>query len=215
MFMWITPRNKYYIAWTMLLLIFSSKSKCDYEDLEPGQCVSRFDYDYKVMQKLLQFETKIEAQAREIEELRQRNTCSCTDSQKVAFMAELSKAIINPPTGTIVVFDIVHTNDGDGYKPGPGIFIPPVTGTYNINLVASSGTKLASEYLHLYIMHNTTKVGYIFLDANSDYSLIRSTAIVLELQAGDSVFVKVGNSSPRGRLEGCCFHTLFSGFLIR
>jgi hypothetical protein len=68
--------------------------------------------------------------------------------------------------------------------------------------------------LHLYIMHNMLKVGYIFLDQNPGRALIRSTAIVIQLRAGDTLFVKIGNSNSKGTLLGSNFHTVFSGFLI-
>ncbi|XP_053380188.1 uncharacterized protein LOC123561644 [Mercenaria mercenaria] len=135
-------------------------------------------------------------------------------TQQVAFMAQLSKHLADPPIGTTVVFDTVHTNIGNGYKPGPGIFVAPVDGTYSINLVASSSTKATSAHLHLHMMHNTSKVGYIFLDHNSDRWLLRSATIVLELKAEDTIYVKIGHKTGTGMLAGCCFHTHFSGFLI-
>jgi hypothetical protein len=46
-------------------IVFCIKNAaCDLGNIEPGQCVSRFDYDYKVLEKLSQFE-------REIKELKQ------------------------------------------------------------------------------------------------------------------------------------------------
>ena len=52
------------------------------------------------------------------------------DGQPVAFMAELSANLVDPNIGTTVVFDNVHTNVGDAYKPGPGVFISPLDGVY-------------------------------------------------------------------------------------
>ncbi|XP_045210152.2 complement C1q tumor necrosis factor-related protein 3-like [Mercenaria mercenaria] len=193
------------MVWIIVILVLSKQSKCDIDGLEPGQCLSKFDYDYKVMRQLLKFE-------REIQELKQRN--SCKDNQPVAFMAELPANLVSPPIGTTVVFSTVHTNVGHGYKPGPGIFVAPVDGTYSISLVASSSPKATSANLHLYIMYNTSHVGYIFLDHNSDRWLLRSTTIVLELKAEDTIYVKIGHQTGTVTLAGCCFHTHFSGFLI-
>ncbi|XP_060553605.1 complement C1q tumor necrosis factor-related protein 3-like [Ruditapes philippinarum] len=187
-------------------IVFCIKNAaCDLGNVEPVQCVSRFDYNYKVLEKLSQFE-------REIKELKQMKMFE--DSQKVAFIAQLSVSLINPAVNTVVVFDRVSTNAGNGYNSGSGMFVAPVNGLYSIHLVASSRSKATTNYLHLYIMHNSSQVGYIFLDQNSDYSLMRSTAIILQLSIGDTVFVKIGNKGARGHLEGCCFHTVFSGFLI-
>jgi hypothetical protein len=62
-------------------------------------------------------------------------------------------------------------------------------------------------------MHNSLKVGYIFLDSNTYRWLMLSTSIVVQLRAGDTVFVKIGNINPKGTLAGSGFHTVFSGFL--
>ncbi|XP_060593899.1 complement C1q-like protein 3 [Ruditapes philippinarum] len=158
---------------------------------------------------LLELKSDVAAQATEIDELKQ------SDHQSVAFMAQLSKILVNPPQHTVVIFDSVLTNVGGAYKPSSGMFLAPVNGTYTIHLVASSTPKTTSEYLHLYIMHNMLKVGYIFLDQNSDRWLMRSTAIVVQLRAGNTVFVKIGNTNPKGTLAGSDFHTVFSGFLIK
>ncbi|XP_053380323.1 complement C1q tumor necrosis factor-related protein 3-like [Mercenaria mercenaria] len=205
MFIWRIISGQCHLAWSVVILLLIKNVGCNFDNFEPGQCLSKFDYDYKVMQKLLQFE-------REIQELRERKTC--TDTTHVAFMAELSADLVDPSAGTTVIFDSVRTNVGNGYKSGPGIFVAPVDGTYSITLVASSGTKAASSNLHLYVMHNMIQVGYVYLDDNSDRWLLRSTTAVLELKAADTVFVKVGFRNGAGNVEGRSLHTHFSGFLI-
>ena len=74
-----------------------------------------------------------------------------SDNQKVAFMAQLSETLINPPTGTVVPFDSVITNAGDGFKPELGSFVAPVSGVYSISLVASSSPKKRSELVSIII----------------------------------------------------------------
>ncbi|XP_060579039.1 complement C1q subcomponent subunit A-like [Ruditapes philippinarum] len=161
-----------------------------------------------IVKTLLELKNGMTAQAKEIDELKR------SDRKIVAFMAQLTKHMVNPPQHTVVVFDSVLTNVGGAYKSSSGVFLAPVNGTYTIHLVASSTPKTSSEYLHLYIMHNMLKVGYIFLDQNPGRALIRSTSIVIQLRAGDTLFVKIGNPNPRGTLYGSNFHTVFSGFLI-
>ena len=68
--------------------------------------------------------------------------------------------------------------------------------------------------LHLFIMKNVEQVGYVYLDHNDDRWLFRSTSIVVQLSAGDKVFVKVANAGARGYINGSHFHTIISGFLI-
>lgn len=70
-----------------------------------------------------------------------------SDGKKVAFMAQLSTALINPLVNTVVVFDAVLTNAGNGYNSGSGIFVAPVSGLYSISLVASSRIKKNNEYV--------------------------------------------------------------------
>ncbi|XP_060553741.1 uncharacterized protein LOC132714841 isoform X1 [Ruditapes philippinarum] len=162
-----------------------------------------------IVKTLLELKNGMAAQANEIDELK-RN-----DRKSVAFMAQLSKNMVNPPQHTVVVFDAVFNKCwGCLQKPSSGVFLAPVNGTYTIHLVASSSRKKLYDNFHLYIMHNMRKVGYIFLDSNPDRYLIRSTSIVIQLRAGDTVFVKIGNSNPKGDLFGSHFHTVFSGFLI-
>ncbi|XP_053380322.1 complement C1q tumor necrosis factor-related protein 3-like [Mercenaria mercenaria] len=200
MLIWTKMLGQYHLALCVVILFFLPKTQ--HSILIISSLVSvfpKFDYDYKVMQKLLRFE-------REIKEPKQRN--ACTDTKHVAFMAELSADLVDPSSGTTVVFDSVRTNVGDGYKSGPGIFVAPVNGTYSKNIVASSGTKAASSNLHLYIMQNKIQVGYVYLDDNSDRWLLRSTTAVLELNASDTVFVKVGFRRGAGNVEAVvCIHT--------
>jgi hypothetical protein len=70
-----------------------------------------------------------------------------SDHQALAFMAQLSKNLVNPPQHTVVVFDSVLTNAGDAYKPSSGVFLAPVNGTYTIHLVASSPPKKTSDHV--------------------------------------------------------------------
>jgi hypothetical protein len=76
-----------------------------------------------------------------------------SDLQTVAFMAQLSKNLVNPPQHTVVVFDSVLTNVGGAYKPSSGVFLAPVNGTYTIHLVASSSPKKTSELVRSFYIY--------------------------------------------------------------
>ena len=54
-------------VWCVLIFLLLQQSLCNHESLEPGQCLSRFDYDFKVMQKLSELE-------QEIKELKEKKT---------------------------------------------------------------------------------------------------------------------------------------------
>lgn len=168
-------------------------------DLEPSPCLPKCDCDYRIMQKVIDLENRL----KQIEE-----------KKPVSFTAQLSNQMVNPPEDKTVIFDSVQTSFGQGYNPSTGIFSAPYSGVYSFSLVASSPLKSTENFLHLYIMKNVQQIGYIFLDGNSDRWLLRSTSTVVALETGDHVFVKVGRTRGVGTLAGCCFHTVFSGFLI-
>ncbi|XP_053381177.1 heavy metal-binding protein HIP-like isoform X2 [Mercenaria mercenaria] len=210
----VSSTNRMMVSWIIFIsLLFAVENiKCNTESIEPGQCLSKFDHDYKVMQKLLQLETQIASQADEIKDLTNINKAS----HHVAFMAELSTSMVNPEKGTTVVFDNVHVNEGSSYKPGTGTFVAPASGIYSVTVVATAERRSSSgQQLHLYLMHNSNKIGYIFLDGNTNWPLLRTISVVVKLSYGDTLFVKIGGITGVGTLVGCCFHTHFSGFLVQ
>ncbi|XP_045209631.2 heavy metal-binding protein HIP-like isoform X1 [Mercenaria mercenaria] len=231
----VSSTNRMMVSWIIFIsLLFAVENiKCNTESIEPGQCLSKFDHDYKVMQKLLQLETQIASQADEIKDLtninkvfaaqiasqaREINQLMDTNktSHHVAFMAELSTSMVNPEKGTTVVFDNVHVNEGSSYKPGTGTFVAPASGIYSVTVVATAERRSSSgQQLHLYLMHNSNKIGYIFLDGNTNWPLLRTISVVVKLSYGDTLFVKIGGITGVGTLVGCCFHTHFSGFLVQ
>lgn len=103
--------------YTIVLLITLGRKVNGAEDMEPAQCLSRFDYDYKIMQKLVELETKM-------------NTFE--EKKQVFFMAELSKQMVNPQQEKTVVFDKVHTHSATGYNHHTGIFSAPFDGLRDI-----------------------------------------------------------------------------------
>ncbi|XP_052079204.1 uncharacterized protein LOC127717560 [Mytilus californianus] len=60
--------------------------------------------------------------------------CDCTgrgsEPDKVAFMAKNSVALKNIPSKSVVVYNTVITNLGNGYDSSTGIFTAPSNGVY-------------------------------------------------------------------------------------
>ena len=140
---------------------------------------------------------------------------SCEIQPTAAFMAQLSSDIVDPPKGRLVVFDRVETNTGGAYDGSQGVFVAPVNGTYNFNLIVTSPPKKEPHHwLHLFIMKNGAQVAYVFLDDNNQYYLRRSTDICIHLAQGDKVWVQVADVLGSHTITGCCYHSHFSGFLI-
>ncbi|KAL4237588.1 Cerebellin 12 [Mactra antiquata] len=187
--------------------------------MEPGQCLSKFDYDYKVLQTLVRLEKEILESRNKIKDLEQiveecKSNRKDIEQRPSAFMAQLSSNMNDPAINTVVVFDAVITNIGNDYKLQSGMFIAPSKGIYSFNLVATSSRKSRGNTLHLYMMHNNNLIGYIFLDENDVHYVIRSTIAVVTMESGDSVFVKIGHRHGAGTLIGSHLQTHFSGFRI-
>ena len=133
----------------------------------------------------------------------------------VAFLAELSKTIYNPANGRGVVFDLVHLNDGGAYDNIHGIFRAPVNGVYHFTAqLVAEGQKTTNHYLQIFMMKGPTEIGYIFLDWNTA-TLKREMAITVRLAKNDDVWIKVVNTGGVNDITGCCFHSIFSGFLLK
>ena len=139
---------------------------------------------------------------------------SCQVVPTVAFMAQLSTSVANPPKGQVVIFDQVETNTGGAYNASKGVFTAPVSGTYNFNVIASAPPVAGSHWLHLFIMKNKAQVGYVFLDDNDSYWVRRSTDVSVHMEQGDNIWVEVADVKGSHTIGGCCYHSHFSGFLI-
>lgn len=130
-------------------------------------------------------------------------------------MSQLSQTLVNPANGHIVAFDDVITNVGHAYSSVTGVFRAPVDGNYMFSMIGTVKPEPGDHSLHLLLKRNGNTIGYIFLDSNHDYYLKRTEVAVVSLTSGDEVFVQVDYVVGSHSLVGCCFHTHFSGFLIR
>lgn len=135
-------------------------------------------------------------------------------STHVVFMSQLSKNLDNPPKGQIVIFDDVITNVGHAYSGNTGVFRAPANGDYMFTMIATARPSPGDHALHLIMKKNGNTIGYLFLDSNHDYYLKRTENAVVSLTKGDEVYVQVNDVSGTHSLQGCCFHSHFSGFLI-
>ncbi|KAK3606486.1 hypothetical protein CHS0354_041437 [Potamilus streckersoni] len=148
----------------------------------------------------------------------EHHTCesTCEAKQKsVAFMAQLSASIVNPVEGHVIVFDDIITNEGAAYNNVHGIFTAPVNGTYEFSLIVSSPPNPSSYHeFHLFLMRNNVQIGYVFLDHNTQFWLRRITTATVHLKQTDEVWVQVAWVKGDHEIGGCCFHSLFGGFLI-
>ena len=136
-------------------------------------------------------------------------------TQPVAFLAELSANLFNPAAGVPVVFDVIHLNDGGAYSNIHGIFTAPIAGVYHFTLELSSPPDANKDHrLHVNLMKTGTQLGYVYLDQNADRWLKRSATATVHLAKGDDIWAKVAELNGNGTIAGCCYHSIFSGFLI-
>ena len=126
-------------------------------------------------------------------------------AQPIAFCAHMSKSSNNTYLQA-VVYDSVTVNAGQGYNKFSGIFQAPVTGIYHFTstVMSKSGTSV-----HVNIVKNGAPIAWNFADFEGWES--GSTTVIVELEAGDSVWVRDEDTGNR-YLEH--FYNNFSGFLM-
>ena len=133
----------------------------------------------------------------------------------IAFLVELGKDLVNPAAGAHVVFDVIHLNDGGAYNNVHGVFTAPVAGVYHFTLELSFPNSNVSHGIYVYLMKTSTEIGYIYFDGTANRWLKHSTTATIHLAKGDDIWAKVIGRSGDSKIGGCCYHSIFSGFLIR
>lgn len=120
-------------------------------------------------------------------------------------------------TGSVVKFDDVISNYGNGYSTDTGKFTCTTPGLYMFHLTVVSKT----NWGYAYIVKNTTKI--VLALSTLDLQLLNnnnngktrfesgSTSAVVALKVGDEVWVKSGSTTKTTSYE---WHSAFSGVLI-
>ncbi|XP_060768619.1 uncharacterized protein LOC132875690 [Neoarius graeffei] len=142
----------------------------------------------------------------ELERMKKENA----ERPKVAFSARLSAGYHGVfDTETTLIYSQVISNIGAAYNPHTGMFIAPVTGAYYVHITAYNGTNRDTG-VRLY--KNSQHLMHLVSDSKNNSTKHVSSALVLELEAGDVVYLRL--------LRNCalCDDKLhcntFSGFLI-
>ncbi|KAK3083756.1 hypothetical protein FSP39_002644 [Pinctada imbricata] len=143
----------------------------------------------------------IQQQNKTIQQLLER------DTKTVGFFARLTQRTPHLGVGQPIKFDTVITNEGNGYDPKQSRFIAPFTGLYQLSASVMSPT---NAYVHCAIVKNGADVSPLY-GATTDYDSDTQT-IVLDLQAGDMVWVKHTGTTNEIIHN---YNSYFSGFLIK
>lgn len=137
-----------------------------------------------------------------------------SSSGSVAFMASITKTLPNVGSHQHIVFDRVITNVGGGYSASTGHFTAPVAGIYAF-FVALTNRPQHSASVDLY--HNGKWVGHVLAHGsatNSDLFVTSTLPSVVQLQAGDEVWVQNESSfSDVEEIDGYNY-SYFTGHLV-
>ena len=72
----------------------------------------------------------------------------------VAFFAYLTNDLINLTAETMLTFSGIRTNVGNAYDPAHGVFVAPVSGTYNFAFTGSAQPQSQDHGVHIFLKKN-------------------------------------------------------------
>ncbi|VDI70172.1 Hypothetical predicted protein [Mytilus galloprovincialis] len=132
----------------------------------------------------------------------------------VAFSSTMDSHKENLGIGQTVLFEHVITNIGNGLDPNTSIFKAPITGVYHFDVIIMSHL---GEDMETEIVKNGNGLVRLY-SGNGDTWGVGMQAIVIQMNAGDDVWVRVYNN--RGVNDGNIrvfgeFWSSFSGFLLQ
>ncbi|KAK5848278.1 hypothetical protein PBY51_005906 [Eleginops maclovinus] len=152
---------------------------------------------------------RLNATDEEIDKLKQN---SAKGGPQIAFSASLSnfgEIYKGPCTDKALIFKRVFSNTGNGYDPNTGIFTAPVNGLYFLSF---STYGYNTHVMGAILMKNGVSQISTYEYPSSDGSDSGSNAVVLQLAAGDKVYMELwDNGRVFDNMNG---HTTFSGFLL-
>ncbi|VDI44093.1 Hypothetical predicted protein [Mytilus galloprovincialis] len=136
-----------------------------------------------------------------------------TSTSSVAFSASLINHQENLSVYQKIRFDYVITNVGSGYNPVTGVFKATVTGLYFFTVVIMSH---ATEDIETQIVKNGIQIVNTYSGDSTTWNQ-GSQSVVLQLTAGDNVYIQIQNNKGVNdgniRIFGQSWSS-FSGFLI-
>lgn len=128
-------------------------------------------------------------------------------NQEVAFTASVTSLSSTWNSGALI-FGVVITNTGNGYNPSTGVFTSPMSGTYVFYV---SAVEYGAQHLNIDIVLNSVSKVRAHGSSSASYQT-GTNMVVLELQKGDSVWVRY--ASGKGYHSQSIPLTTFSGYLI-
>lgn len=135
-----------------------------------------------------------------------------------AFYAQFTTNDYVPSLHEVIKFDRIITNVGVGYNPSTGKFTAEERGVYFFQLKMTNKYHSSNHMLHLHIMKNSGQVGFLSLNNNKETFLTKVNSVVIQLDPGDTVYVKVtylsGTNKIGGQISPHSSKTEFMGYRI-
>ncbi|XP_039456123.1 complement C1q-like protein 2 [Oreochromis aureus] len=213
----------YIVLFCGLSLAHSHNNATETKSCNPDMCKFLADFG-DIMEKVNCMEAKLkESETRLKESENQILELQHKEATKIIFSATLRGSGHTGPfnTDTILVYKRVITNIGNAYSPVTGVFTAPIAGVYYFTLFYHAGGS-HTQYLFLHknsevMVMTNDHVTHSEVADNGGNAVIRmaskfaTTAVFLELQQGDKVYVRMGKLSHVWASES---QTTFSGFLV-
>ncbi|XP_070785908.1 cerebellin-1-like [Enoplosus armatus] len=154
-------------------------------------------------------QTRLNVTEKELDKLKQNSDKGAPRVAFSASLANLGEIYRGPCTDKTLVFKRVFSNTGNGYDQNTGIFTAPVNGLYYFSF---STYGYNTHVMGAILMKNSIHQISTYDSPSADGSDSSSNAVVLQLAAGDKVYMELwDNGRVFDNLNG---HTTFSGFLV-
>ncbi|KAL7375362.1 hypothetical protein ABVT39_016146 [Epinephelus coioides] len=152
---------------------------------------------------------RLNATEEEIDKLKQNIPKGAPQIAFSASLANFGEIYRGPCTDKALIFKRVFSNSGNGYDQNTGIFTAPVNGLYFFSF---STYGYNTHDMGAILMKNGDRQISTYDKPSADGSDSSSNAVVLQLVAGDKVYMELwDNGRVFDNLNG---HTTFSGFLV-
>ena len=105
--------------------------------------------------------------------------------------------ILSSSQGQTIVFQHETTDVGNGYNPSTGIYTAPRTGRYVFTYTIATNSALTNNYYSLIVNNITSRpANMMWLYEQHDGYNRGTNTVILVLNAGDQVFIKIQQQSP-------------------
>lgn len=110
-----------------------------------------------------------------------------TSGDTIAFYAYMSSILRSPWRGRVLVYDVVKTNIGNGYRSHTGVFLVPKSGVYVFTWTFRTG----NDHDHsIPLMKNNQDVGSVYFHSGGRVEAGGTGIVVTHANAGDDVFTR-------------------------